>query len=113
MTASVAVRLGTGLGRILPVRLRREPSGTGQRAQQLGWPHPGECPEVAVEVRLIVVAALERQVSEARMVSTTQPIHRAAEAHHPRKRLRREADVLAELADEMFLAPACFLDERT
>jgi hypothetical protein len=65
--------------------------------------HAREGLEVAVEVRLVVVAAVERRVGQ--LGAVAQVLGGALEAQDAGERLGREADVLAEARGEMAPAP--------
>src|SRR3954469_16808916 len=74
------------------------------RGQQLGRRDAGEVAEVAVEVRLVAVAALVGDVGE-REVAFEQP-PRALEAQDPRERLGRQAELRPEPRGEVAAAVA-------
>src|ERR1700730_11194589 len=54
----------------------------------------GELAEVAVEVRLVEVAAVVGELGPAQLVCLTEPADDAVEADHARDRLRRQPDLL-------------------
>src|SRR5688500_14185048 len=70
----------------------------------LGRGHAREGAEVAVEVRLVVVATVERDVDQVR--ADSQPLERPLEAQQPRERLRRHAQLAVDGRREMPAAPA-------
>ena len=64
-------------------------------------------------MRLIVVAGHHRQVSEIRRLSSAECPHDAAESQHSGEDLRRDAEFVCELGDEVPLAPSHFLHDGT
>src|SRR5258705_2114275 len=89
---------------------RRHTAARGQPArQELRGRRPGEGAEVAVEVRLVVVAAVEREVAEA--AAGVERRDRALEAQDARERLRGQPDLGAEARGEVAAAPAHLLGE--
>src|SRR3954454_18836183 len=73
---------------------------------ELGRRAPGEGPEVPVEVRLVVVAAVERQLAEAHPLARAQAARGAPEGQPPRGDLRWQAHLAAEALGEVAAAPA-------
>src|SRR3954468_23533743 len=72
---------------------------------ELGGRAAGELAEVAVEVRLVVVAAVERDLGQRAAARTHELACRVAEAQDAGERLRREADRPAEARGEVAPAP--------
>src|SRR6266496_4783574 len=72
--------------------------------QPLAGRASGECPELAGQVRLVVVAARSGQVGERGGPPTPDPALQedagAVKAHHPRRGFRAEPDLRAETAAE-------------
>src|SRR5262245_34331576 len=103
MSRSVRRRAAPGLGRNLPgaaaavrQQARDEPGGC----------HPREVTEIACEVRLIVIAAVEGDVGQASKAAPAEAIGRAREPEHAAQCLRGQTDLVAEARDEVALAPA-------
>src|SRR5262245_33557825 len=85
----------------------REPAAVRQAAgEKLGRRRTGELAEVAVEVRLVVVAAVVGDLGPAVRILAPQPPDDAIEAQDPGQQLRRHADLLAELRAQVPPAPA-------
>src|SRR5918999_31008 len=78
--------------------------------QVLGRRPAGELLEVAVEVRLVVVAAVERRIDQAG--ARAEPLDGALEAQQPRERLGRQPELPAERRREVAPAPAQLVGER-
>src|SRR4051794_29930469 len=78
----------------------------------VGGRRAGERAEVAVEVRLVVVAAVLGDLGEARAVVLLQPGERMLEAEHASERLRCHAEVLAELERQVARAASHLACER-
>src|SRR5436190_19029785 len=70
--------------------------------------------EVAVEVGLVVVAAVERDLGQRQALGArlAQHLDRRLEAEQPGVELGRHAHVLAEAGDEALAAPAQLAGER-
>src|SRR4029450_524820 len=85
--------------------LRGDAAGLAQRADERRRRRPGKLAKVAVQVRLVEVAAVERNLHE----PTRRGPERgdcAVEPQHACRGLRREPDVLAEASDQPAVAPA-------
>jgi hypothetical protein len=80
-----------------------------QALQQITRGRPGECPCVAVQVGLIVVARVEGEGGEIRTRRVTQRAYDLPEAEHAGEDLRRHAELVPELRDEVALTPADLL----
>ena len=100
IAASVAGGRPRGLGEILP--------GADERRGR----HPGKLPEVVHEVGLVVVAVRHRQIGPAHVAARAETGNQAVEPDDPGKLLRADADVFAELRDEVLLTPADLPRER-
>src|SRR5687768_3378828 len=79
----------------------------------LGWRASRELPEVAVEVRLVVVAALMGDRGQPRSAVALEQADRTLKAEYARQGLRRHPDFLAELGCEVSAARPDFSGERT
>ena len=86
---------------------RQQPCG------ELGRRCAGELPEVAVEVCLVEVPALEGDLSERFSVPGPQHVDGFAEPDDAGERLRPESDMLAEARREVPTASADLLRQRT
>src|ERR687897_2775742 len=85
----------------------------GQAAvQELGGGDAGELAKVPVQVRLVVVAALLRDLGQAGAVAALEALEDAAETKDARHHLRRQADLLAELGDQVLAAASQLAGER-
>src|SRR3954471_14905662 len=110
MVALMAVTLRRGGGVVLDewdleARRGREPA-----RDILARRRAREVAEVAVEVRLVVVAAVLRDRGP-RLAGLHQ-LHRAVEAQDPRDGLRRQPDLLAKARGEVAAAAAEFARQR-
>src|SRR5262249_15132350 len=65
-----------------------------------------QLPEVPVQVRLVEVAALVRDLGELAGPRRGERMHRPVEPEHACRRLRRQADLLAEPCNQAAVAPA-------
>src|SRR3954451_23447492 len=81
------------------------------RGHQLERRAAGELAEVAVQVRLVVVAAVQRDLAQRWPVRARQLARRVAEAQNASVDLRRQADLLLEARGQVAAAPARLLDE--
>src|SRR5512133_426119 len=72
-----------------------------------------DCSEVVNQVRLVVVAALERDPRPVARLGPFGALARPLEPDQPRGRLRRQPDLLAEANDDPLAAPAELRGERS
>ena len=74
--------------------------------EEPGGRRPGELAEVAAQMRLVVVAAFERELGEADVRVAPEELERPVEAKDSRDGLGGKPDLLAEARDEMTVAAA-------
>src|SRR6185503_10051233 len=74
------------------------------RARELARAHAGELAELAIEVRLIVVPARQRDTRPVESPSLLHEVDGVAKAEHSRKRFRREPNVIVEQRAEVLPA---------
>src|SRR5579863_8857963 len=86
--------------------VRQQPRAERARAR------PGEVAELAIEVRLVVVAAVLRDLGKAAAVVAAEQADRSLEAHQPGDGLWRRPDLFAKPCAEMPRAAAELARER-
>src|SRR5260370_16609727 len=95
------------------------PAGGKPRAIRQPAPHefnrrnPSKDAKVAGEVRLVVVAAVIRDVNQMNLGVSFQLLNRPAKSYDAREHLRSEAHLFCELRNQMFSAPAYFSYETS
>src|SRR5260370_10314003 len=88
------------------------PAGGKPRAIRQPAPHefnrrnPSKDAKVAREVRLVVVAAVIRDVNQMNLGVSFQLLNRPAKSYHARDPLRSESHLFCELRNQMLSAPA-------
>src|SRR5437868_7269009 len=79
--------------------------------EELSRRRPRKVPEVAIEVRLIVVPAAQRDLRPTQLRRRPEQPDGLLEAEDPRHRLRWDAELLAKLHCQMLPAPASLIGE--
>src|SRR5215470_18845086 len=74
--------------------------------QEIARRAPGQLPEIAIEMRLVVVAGAAGQLGPADLLPAVEPADHPMKADDARQGLGRHSDLLAEARDQMLLAPA-------
>src|SRR5262245_49854922 len=99
------------LGKNLPALCEQVGEARDQRPHFSGC-DTGELPHIPHEMRVVVVAELQRQVRPSSGTATTQVIHQTIESDNPCEELRGNTDVISEDRDEMLLTVAQLATER-
>jgi hypothetical protein len=76
----------------------------GSQGKILGWAEAAELAKIVVEVRLIEIAARQRDIDPIDIVCAFDGRDDFLESLHAAEKLRREADLVPEQLNEMTLA---------
>ena len=89
------------------IDLDGEAPAVGEQAfHQFARRRARELAHITIEVRLIVIAGRDREVCEIGSLAGTNRTDDASKSQHAGEDLRRDADFVLELCDEVPLAPA-------
>ena len=68
----------------------------GRASQVLRWREPGELAKIVDEMRLIIIAAIERDIDPVNLALSMYGFQNALEPAHAAESFRREADLFVE-----------------